>query len=125
MPDIEPEKTVGRTTDGRFGAGNPGRPRGSRNKVNRETLDAISNLRGKALQALSEQLDQGNIRAAMWVLDRFTPSERVVEMDDSELTPSEQNKLALAAKQLSEIDHIAAVSERLSELEAIISGAKH
>lgn len=125
MTDMEREKTVGREPDGRFGAGNPGRPRGSRNKANRETLDAISNLRGKALQALSDQLDQGNIRAVLWVLDRFTPSERVVDMDDPELTPSEQNKLALAAKQISEIDHIAAVSERLSELEAIISGEKH
>jgi len=129
----EAKKTVGRHSDGRFTAGNPGRPKGSRNKANRETLDAISNLRGKAIQTLSDQLDQGNVKAAMFILQRFLPSERVVDVTatdtealiENEITPSEANKIAMSLKQLTDIEHMAAIKDRLDELEAIISGAKH
>lgn len=120
-----------RNSDGTFGAGNPGKPKGATHRFNREVLNQLGNLTGKALKALETALDQGDVKAALWTLSRFTPSERIVDVPhgpsavadmlaEGDLTPSESNRLALAVKSLKEASGIDEMRGRLDEIEALL-----
>src|SRR5688500_11011433 len=74
---------AGRTPDGRFGAGNPGKPPGARRKV---TL-AMEAILEQAAEALTERLvdlaTKGELRALKLCVDRLAPARRqaLVEFD--------------------------------------------
>lgn len=116
---------------GRFGPGNPGKPRGATHKINRDALHGIGELVPSALTVLREQLAAGNFRAAAFVLQRYLPDARVIEMGsmDSEtlndacsdgLTPSEMSKLVASLKALRETEDLASIRSAMDELEALV-----
>lgn len=121
--------TVPRFPNGQFGPGNPGKPKGARNKLNRQLLEAVADLTSQSVMVLREQLDQNNIKAAIYVLDRFLPSERAIEIQSSEpnawadalasgdITPSEAARAAQALKTISDATAVTELQARLDELE--------
>lgn len=111
-----------------------GRPKGSRNKISRDALAAVKGLTDPAIAALRQQVEAGDMRAIAYVLDRVLPKGgRAVELDaadanavrtaliDGDLTPSEAAELAQALAKLNEIEALATLSDRLSELEAAVA----
>lgn len=77
-----------RDASGRFRPGHGGRRKGSKNKkkslspkeLSQSLTDTatgkIEGLLGKALAVIEQQLSQGSLKAATWVLDRILPIER-------------------------------------------------
>lgn len=116
---------------GRFAAGNSGKPKGATHKINRQALQGIGELVPNALTVLRDQLAAGNFRAAAFVLQRYLPDARVIEMGsmDSEtmadaaadgLTPSEMSKLVASLKALRETEDLADIRRAMDELEALV-----
>lgn len=120
---------IPRLPDGRFAQGGPGRPKGARNKLNKQLLDAVADLTSQSVMVLREQLNQNNIKAAIYVLDRFLPSERAIEIQSSEptawadalangdVTPSEAARAAQALKTITDATAVTELQARLDELE--------
>lgn len=126
-----PKSEPWRNADGTFARGNPGKPKGASHRFNREVLAQLGNLTNKALVALERKLEQGDLKAATFVLARFLPSERVIDvpaepngiadaLSQGELTPTESNRLALAVKSLKEAAGIDEMRARLDEIEALL-----
>ncbi len=120
-----------RRFDGTFGAGNIGKPRGATHKFNREVLERLGGLTSKALVTLERKLDEGDLKAATFVLARFLPSERVVDVpaepngiadavEEGGLTPTETNRLSQAVKTLKEAAGVDEMRARLDEIEALL-----
>lgn len=129
MADTVGQITDGRKPNGQFAPGNGGRPKGSRNKLNRQMLEAVGELTSLSVKVLRDALDQGNVKAAFYVLDRYLPSERLIEVQSSEATawadalangdctPSEAAKAATALKTLADASEVKELQARLDELE--------
>lgn len=121
-----------RRKDGTFGPGNPGRPPGTKNRINGETLAAIGDMRGPALAVLKAELAKGNLRAACYVLDRFLPSERAVALDRvdpasvtealvaGDITAIEATRMANTFKTVSDASAVQEIAAKVDELEAWI-----
>ena len=120
-----------RRPDGTFGPGNPGKPRGSTHKFNREVLNQLGGLTAKAMRTLERKIDEGDLKASLFVLARFLPSERVIDVPaepngladfvaEGGLTPTETNRLAQAIKTLKEASGIDEMRARLDEIEALL-----
>lgn len=120
-----------RNADGTFGRGNPGKPKGASHRFNREVLAQLGNLTSKAVATLETRLEAGDLKAATFVLSRFLPSERVIDvpaepngvadmLSEGGLTPTESNRLALAVKSLKEAAGIDEMRARLDEIEALL-----
>lgn len=72
-----------RDTSGRFKQGSGGRPKGAKNRrkvyssgefassITQAASDKLEGLMGKALGVIDQQLDAGDARTAIWVLDRL------------------------------------------------------
>lgn len=130
-PLSEAENSV-RHPDGRFKAGHSiGRPKGARSQFNRAVLERLGGLTDKALVTLEARLDQQDLKAALWVLSRFSSAERTVDVPvdptgladaiaEGDCTPTEANRLALALRSLTEASNVEAMRTRLSEIEAIL-----
>lgn len=115
------------------GPGGPGRPAG---KLNRATLAAQESMQGlvpAATSMLAALISQGNFAAVKFVLERFTPSERTIELTSAadpnaviemaaagELTPAEANRLAQAWKTTSDAVELRDLKARLDEMENLI-----
>jgi hypothetical protein len=120
----------GRDALGRFAAGNPGKPRGATHRINRDALQGIGDLVPSALTVLRDQLSAGNFRAAAFVLQRYLPDARVIEMSmDSDaladaaadgLTPAEMSKLVASLKALRETEDLASIRSAMDDLEALV-----
>ena len=127
----EAENSV-RHANGRFKPGHGiGRPKGARSQFNKAVLDQLGGLTTKAMATLERKLDEGDLKAATFVLARFLPSERVVDvpagpdsiadaLSEGQLTPTESNRLALAVKSLKEAVGIDEMRARLDEIEALL-----
>jgi hypothetical protein len=120
-----------RQADGRFGPGNPGKPRGATHRLNREALSGIGALVPSALAVLREQLAASNFRAAAFVLQRYLPDTRVVEIGSMDsnaiadaaaegLTPAELAKLVASLKLLREAEDLADIRSAMDDLEALV-----
>ena len=83
------------------------------------------------MQEPGHACNQGDLKAATFVLARFLPSERVIDvpaepngiadaLTQGELTPTESNRLALAVKSLKEAAGIDEMRARLDEIEALL-----
>ena len=132
MTETEPPITVeGRDALGRFSAGNAGKPKGATHRINREALYGIGELVPAALAVLRSQLAEGNFRAAAFILQRYLPDARVIEMGsmDSDsiadaaaegLTPSELAKLVASLKSLREAEDLADIRRAMDDLEALV-----
>ena len=127
---MDRQNTGERLANGRWAIGNPGKPRGARHKFNGMVLDAIGDLTSLSVKVLRDNLEQGNVRAAMYCLDRFLPEHRSIEIQSSEpsawadalaageITPSEAAKAAQALKTFGDATIVVDLQARLDELEA-------
>ncbi len=125
----ERNSTEGRDGKGRFCSGNPGRKLGSKNRFRTaETLEALSELRPAAVAVVKEQLAQQNPKIAMWLLDRFLPESRALElpsdpagiaemMTQGELSTSEALRLSTIANSLASASEVRELMARLDEIE--------
>ena len=123
----------GRDARGRLvkGHGLGGRPKGAKSRFNAEVLERLGGLTSKAMATLERKLDEGDLKAATFVLARFLPSERVIDvsaepngiadaMADGGLTPTETNRLSQAVKTLKEAAGVDEMRARLDEIEALL-----
>lgn len=121
--------TVPRLPNGQFGPGNPGKPKGARNKINRQMLEAVGDLTSLSVKVLRDALNEGNVKAAFYVLDRFLPEHRSIELQSPEpsawadalangdVTPSEAARAAQALKTINDATISVDLAARLDELE--------
>lgn len=116
---------------GRFGPGNSGKPKGATHRLNREALQGVGELLPGALTVLRDQLAAGNLRAAAFVLQRYLPDTRVVEMNSMDpttvadaaaegLTPGELSKVVQSLKTLREAEDLADIRAKMDELESLV-----
>lgn len=120
--------------NGKFAPGNPGRPRGSKNRVSNTALQAVKSMSDDAINQLKSKLASGDWQAICFVLERILPRGRVLELDgvtpeevmaqmiDGEITTVEAKDLAVALKSLTEISEIGEINNRLKLLEAMLTG---
>lgn len=132
-PDIPRFSEPQRDDSGRFLPGQGGRKPGSRNKIPRETMLQLQQMRGIAVDKLRSLIDAGDIRAITYVLNRVVGKSRAIEMDDTrpatiaemlasgEIAPDEAASIASAIKSLREIEDIEQLRAKLIELEAIVT----
>ena len=132
MTETKPSNTVeGRDARGRWTVGNAGKPVGATHRINRDALQGIGALVPSALTVLREQLAAGNFRAAAFVLQRYLPDARVIEMGrlDCEtladaaadgLMPSEMSKLVASLKALRETEDLASIRSAMDDLEELV-----
>ena len=130
--ELERPVTEHRRPNGTFAPGNPGKPKGAKHRFNREVLERLGGLTSKAMETLERKLDEGDLKAATFVLSRFLPSERVVDIGstdpkavadavaDEGLTPTEANRVAQAVKTLKEAAGVDEMRARLDEIEALL-----
>lgn len=71
----EPRKN-GRSTDGRFTSGNPGRPRGARHKTTILAEKLMSDDAEAIVKKVVDAAKAGDLTAARLVLDRIAPARR-------------------------------------------------
>lgn len=132
MTVLERAKTdEGRDARGRWAAGNAGKPKGATHRINRDALQGIGELVPSALTVLRDQLAAGNFRAAGFVLQRYLPDARVIEMGSMDtdgledaatdgLTPSEMSKLVASLRALRETEDLASIRIAMDDLEALV-----
>lgn len=127
-----------RGPDGRFGTGNAfgGRKVGAKGKFNASALDNLGNLVGPSFAVLKDKLAAGDLKAAMFVLTRFLPDSRVIDMPSGEpsawadamaageITVGEAGKAAQALKVIADASEVRELRARLDELETLISAAR-
>ena len=109
-----------------------GRPKGSKSRTNAAVLAALGDLSGQAVQVLRDKLAEGDSKVAMFILARFTPADRAVDLEgaapadilaaiaEGAVTPGEANKLANAVKTLKDAAAVDAMRSRLDEIEALL-----
>ncbi len=137
MTLLEAEKSVTHGPGGRFLPGHGiGRPRGSRNSINATVLDALGGLTSQALEVLKSRLDQNCVKSAIYIVDRFAPTERSVALGstdpsavadalvDGMLTPSEASKISSTLAAIVVANETTELRARLDEIEAIISAGR-
>ncbi|WP_156842823.1 hypothetical protein [Novosphingobium aquimarinum] len=137
MTDFDPPNTApARLPNGQFGPGNPGRPKGSRNRLNAQLLDKLGDLTSQSILVLRERLNANDLKAAMYILDRFLPTSRSIEINSTEpnawadamaagdLTVAEGHKAASALKLIADSQEVRDLRARLDDLEQVIAAAK-
>ena len=137
MTDSVPANTdTGRDAKGRFAVGNPGKPKGVKHRLNRDALDHLAGLVSPSFAVLRDHLQQGNLKAAVFVLQRFLPEGRAIEINSTEpmawadamaageVTVAEAHKASSALKTLIDASEVRELRERLDELEHLIAEAK-
>lgn len=135
-PIIAVEIGKGRDPCGRFasGPGNVGRPRGTKNAVSRNALQAVQALSDLAIAKLRERIDLGDMAAIKLCLEYTLPrGGRTVELETTgaddvgealaagDLSPEEADKIASAFGKLQNIHQVEELRQRLDELEAAMS----
>jgi hypothetical protein len=137
MTLLEAEKSVTHGPGGRFLPGHGiGRPKGSRNSINATVLDALGDLTSQALEVLKSRLDQNCVKSAIYIVDRFAPTERSVALGstdpsavadalaDGMLTPSEASKISSTLAAIVVANETTELRARLDEIEAIIAAGR-
>lgn len=127
-------RTEGRDAMGRFGAGNPGRPRGSKNQVSRTALAAVQNLSNLAILKLRERIEGGDMAAIRLTLEYTLPrAGRTIDLETTDplavadalamgdITPDEADKIASAYGKLQSIHEIEDLRKRVDEMETAIA----
>ncbi len=126
-----------RDNAGRFKPGHGmGRPKGSRNKLNSAVLDQLADLTSPAVAVLRQHLNDGSLKAATYIIDRFTSPERHVAIGTTDpnavadalaeglITPSEGARIAGSLKTLKEASDLAELRAKMDELEDLIARMK-
>ena len=130
---MERQNTESRQSNGRFGGGNPGRPVGARNRTPSKYALTCEEHTGLAFRVLHDRLLDGDLKAALFVLSRVLPSERLIELPSSEphawadamaegvISPAEAAKAAQALKTINDATIVVDLQARLDELETRLS----
>lgn len=125
-----------RSSDGKFRAGSPGRPRGSKNRISNEALAAVRSLKDEAFLRLQEKLTAGDWNAIVFVMERILPRGRTIELPDAspseikaamiegQITTAEARDIATALEKLSNVEDLEAIKAKLAELEAFVRNEK-
>lgn len=125
--------TEGRLPDGKFGPGNPGRPKGSKNRISNTAMRAVKSMSDDAIQQLQNKLEKGDWQAITFVLERILPRGRTVELDGIEptdimremlegsITTVEAKEIAVALKNLNEIGELSEIKKKIDFLEDILT----
>jgi hypothetical protein len=69
-PPVDPPAPTDRDANGRFAAGNSGRPRGARNRVNAEIDQLLEEAAPDAFRTILSAAQHANVAAAQWILNR-------------------------------------------------------
>ena len=128
---VRPNTDAGRDALGRFGPGNPGKPKGATHRLNQAALRSTGELLPKAFDVLRDQLEAGNLRAAMFCLQRYLPDSRVIPLDSMDpdtvadaaadgLTPGELGKVIQSLKTLREAEDLADIRAKMDDLEVLV-----
>ncbi|KAA9009708.1 DUF5681 domain-containing protein [Histidinibacterium aquaticum] len=90
---------TGRGADGRFGPGNPGRPKGSRHRITRVALELLDGEAEALTRCAIEAALDGDARAMRLCLERIVPPRREapVEFDLPAIQTSRDASLAAGA----------------------------
>lgn len=134
---VNPANLTARNTLGQFAPGNGGRPVGSRNKVSRATLKAVTDLFSEAVMVLRNRLADNDLRAAEIVLAHVLPSKahgRTIEfgedvspatieaaLADGTITPAEAQTAASALEKLQSVRDFDDLHRRIEELEQALA----
>lgn len=137
MMPVEEAKKSERDGGGRFMPGHGmGRPKGSRNKLNAAVLDQLADLTSPAVAILRKHINEGSLKAATYVIDRFTSPERHVAIGTTDpnavadalaeglITPSEGARIAGSLKTLREASDLAELRAKMDDLEELIARMK-
>lgn len=125
----KPVETAGRASNGRFTSGNPGRPRGARNKHSLTSYRALAEMSSTALVQLINNVMAGDQRAIEYILDRILPQGRLIELDPTvegvsealnaaEVSTKEARDLATVLEKMKRVAEMDALQERIAALEA-------
>lgn len=131
-----------RHSDGRFAVGNSGggRKRGSigaNTKFNTVVHDGLKELASPALAVIKGHLLVDNsLKTAMWILERFLPSERLIDLGTTDpmayadalatgdMSVGEVQKAAGALKIIADASEVQELRTRLDEIESLLA-ARH
>ncbi len=129
MTDNKQGITEYKDSKGRFTSGNPGRPLGSKNKTPRAVLNQIRAMDEMALKQLWAAVCLQEKWAIEYVLNKILPASRTIELEgftpddlraaitEGNISPDEGKSLAAILKNLSEIESLDEIKERLDDLE--------
>lgn len=131
------EESETRDATGRFVPGHSiGRPKGSKSAFNKQVLTALGDLTSQAMAVLKQRLNDNDLKAATFILQRFLPEHRLTDvgstdptawadaMADGSITVSEAGKAAQALKTIADAGEVKELRARLDEIESLITAAK-
>lgn len=122
-----------RLPDGRFGPGNPGKPKGARGRAGKAEIDRLRARSEKVWQVIDQRLAEGCTKTALFLASRLLPDVRAVELDglspdevgeaiaDGSLTPSEAVKLSQAIRALKDTVDMDHMRQRLDMIESLLA----
>lgn len=121
---------------GGFQPGNPGRVPGSKNRLSRETLNAVQGLASEAIAALRLRLTAGDMRAVELVLEHCLPKGRTIDLQSTDpytiadamaagdISPDEAARMATVVDKLKSIEEVESLRTRLEDVEAELAKAR-
>lgn len=123
---------------GRILPGAPGRPKGSKNKKGRLTLEAVQSLADDAVAALRQLVRHQHWHAVRYVLDRTLPADgRTVELDSAadpnvaiealaagDISPTEFSRIAQGWKTAKDASELSEIKRQVDDLEELIAALK-
>ena len=122
-----------RLPDGRFGFGNPGKPKGARGRAGKAEIDRLRARSEKVWAVIDAQLEAQCVKTALFLASRLLPDMRAVELDSTspgdvgeaiaagEITPNEAAKLATSLRALADVETVDLLRGRLDEIEQILA----
>lgn len=123
---------TGRDDNGRFTAGNPGRPLGAKGKTSKEALERVKLMKDGAIEKLWEAVNAGERWAIELVLSKVLPSGRTLELEGvaphdlenalqaGEISFDEAKTLSATLKSIKEIQELDEIADRLQKLEQAV-----
>jgi hypothetical protein len=122
-----------RKPDGKFGPGNPGKPKGARGRAGKAEIDRLRARSEKVWAVIDQRLAENCVKTALFLASRMLPDVRSIELDSvqpedvaeaiaaGEITVSEAAKLANAVKTLKDAAAVDEMRARLDEIEALLA----
>src|SRR5438128_2567051 len=86
-----------RDDKGRFGAGNPGRPRGSKNRTTAIAQALLADEETELVRKAIDLAKAGDVQMLKFLLDRLLPTERLIKVDIPRLDFADEAIDAMAA----------------------------
>lgn len=121
-----------RRPNGQFGPNNPGKPKGATGRRGKAEIDRLDQRSGAIWAVIDQRLAEHCVKTALFLLARLLPSERTIDvaadaasiaeaLEDSAVSTTEANRLALTVKSLKEAEQVDAMRERLDAIERLLA----